>query len=219
MKKIFTLIAAAFMAVTVNAQTVLYVNAEASTNGDGYSTIVYDDGASLVLNGNASKAYSGGVEMELDGEKVKTTKVSNGAQNTFYAPEGKKVSKVQFFAYVNIKDEKLDFVKYPTTGFRTSFWKEVNGQEYTTETTNEITKRDALEESVFSLPGVSSFTFNNKGEQLCFVLKITYGEGTGITNISADKASDNVLYNVAGQRVNANAKGLVIKNGKKYINK
>ena len=217
MKKIFTLVAAAFMAASVNAQTVLYVNADAGTNADGYSTISYDDGASLVLNGNSGKSYSKGVSMELDGESVLTTKVSNGAQNTFYAPEGKKVSKVQFFAYVNIKEEKLNYETYPTTGFRTSFWKEVNGETYTTETTNEITKRDALEESVFNLPGVSSFTFTNTGEQLCFVLKITYGEGTGINAIEADKTVNTPAYNVAGQRVSDNAKGLIIKNGKKVI--
>ena len=44
---------------------------------------------------------------------------------------------------------------------------------------------------------------------------------TGITEVVADKA-DNAnapAYNIAGQRVSKNAKGLVIINGKKYINK
>ena len=44
--------------------------------------------------------------------------------------------------------------------------------------------------------------------------------GTGIANINADVNDANApAYNLAGQRVNANAKGLVIKNGKKYVNK
>lgn len=43
-------------------------------------------------------------------------------------------------------------------------------------------------------------------------------EETGITNVNAaDKT--NVIYNLAGQRVSANAKGLVIVNGKKFANK
>lgn len=42
---------------------------------------------------------------------------------------------------------------------------------------------------------------------------------TGITNITADKAFNGAIYNVAGQRVNAGYKGLVIMNGKKVVNK
>ncbi len=40
---------------------------------------------------------------------------------------------------------------------------------------------------------------------------------TGITNIAADKAQNTVRYNVAGQRVGNDYKGLVIENGKKKI--
>ncbi len=43
---------------------------------------------------------------------------------------------------------------------------------------------------------------------------------TAIANVEAATAdSDAACYNVLGQRVNATAKGLVIKNGKKYVNK
>ena len=41
---------------------------------------------------------------------------------------------------------------------------------------------------------------------------------TGIENIEAEGAAQNgEMFNVAGQRVNGAAKGLVIKNGKKFI--
>lgn len=41
---------------------------------------------------------------------------------------------------------------------------------------------------------------------------------TGITTVEAAPAAKNdAIYNLAGQRVNANAKGIVIKNGKKYL--
>lgn len=45
--------------------------------------------------------------------------------------------------------------------------------------------------------------------------------GVDATSIDAIQtiSDDAVIYNIAGQRVNANAKGLVIKNGKKFINK
>ncbi len=43
---------------------------------------------------------------------------------------------------------------------------------------------------------------------------------TGINAVSNDNAAaDNTLYNIAGQRVTKNAKGIIIVNGKAYINK
>lgn len=48
------------------------------------------------------------------------------------------------------------------------------------------------------------------------------GEATGITaiqNAEANVQSSDAIYNIAGQRVGKDYKGLVIKNGKKYINK
>lgn len=44
------------------------------------------------------------------------------------------------------------------------------------------------------------------------------GEDTAVDSISAVKAND-VIYNVYGQRVDENYRGIVIKNGKKYISK
>lgn len=43
-------------------------------------------------------------------------------------------------------------------------------------------------------------------------------EATGITTVKGEKV-DNVSYNMAGQRVNNNAKGLVVRGGKKFFNK
>lgn len=40
---------------------------------------------------------------------------------------------------------------------------------------------------------------------------------TGITNITAEKAQNGVRYNLAGQRVSKDFKGVVIENGKKMI--
>lgn len=41
--------------------------------------------------------------------------------------------------------------------------------------------------------------------------------GIAITNVEAGNNAPAPLYNLAGQRVNSNAKGIVIKNGRKYI--
>lgn len=40
---------------------------------------------------------------------------------------------------------------------------------------------------------------------------------TGISDIVVEKAQNDAIYNIAGQRVSGSAKGLVIKNGKKYF--
>lgn len=45
------------------------------------------------------------------------------------------------------------------------------------------------------------------------------GETNGIENVEAAKPASRVAYNIAGQRVANNAKGLIIVNGNKYINK
>lgn len=46
------------------------------------------------------------------------------------------------------------------------------------------------------------------------------GVPTSISNIKTDAINDNApIYNLAGQRVNKNAKGILIQNGKKFVNK
>lgn len=44
-------------------------------------------------------------------------------------------------------------------------------------------------------------------------------ETTGISNVRVNTVQSNAIYNLAGQRVNANAKGIIIVNGKKLLNK
>ena len=44
-------------------------------------------------------------------------------------------------------------------------------------------------------------------------------EATGIKNVKAGKANDGARYNLAGQKVDASYKGIVIMNGKKFIQK
>lgn len=45
------------------------------------------------------------------------------------------------------------------------------------------------------------------------------GNATGIANVGLVKAANNVTYNLQGQRVNAQAKGIVVRNGAKFVNK
>lgn len=45
------------------------------------------------------------------------------------------------------------------------------------------------------------------------------GSATGINSINATNNDEAVLYNIAGQRVNASTKGLLVKKGHKFVNK
>ena len=50
------------------------------------------------------------------------------------------------------------------------------------------------------------------------ISKTIVGTGTGIKPVNAEKV-DGTIYNLAGQKVNASYKGVVIMNGKKMIQK
>lgn len=79
---------------------------------------------------------------------------------------------------------------------------------------------------VFKVPAASdgskSFKMSrNKAGTNVFLTKlvITRGGASGISEVKAVRVADNAIYNLAGQRVDANYKGVVIKNGQKMIQK
>lgn len=65
-----------------------------------------------------------------------------------------------------------------------------------------------------------TITSNDLQKSNCFKVAITDKTATGIFNIKSDSnATSSTLYNLAGQQVSNSYKGIIIKNGKKYINK
>ena len=62
--------------------------------------------------------------------------------------------------------------------------------------------------------------YNNKFPQITYSSVYSLnGVVSGVANITVDENVDAPAYNVAGQRVNDAYKGIVVKNGKKYLNK
>lgn len=62
--------------------------------------------------------------------------------------------------------------------------------------------------------------YNNKTPQVInSSIYSLNGVVSGVDNITVDKNVDAPAYNIAGQRVNDAYKGIVVKNGKKYLNK
>ena len=54
-----------------------------------------------------------------------------------------------------------------------------------------------------------------------YYIEVTYSTGASITNITTEEQADPnaPIYNLAGQRVTKDTKGVLIQNGKKFINK
>ena len=68
--------------------------------------------------------------------------------------------------------------------------------------------------------GVDYWLFQDSSQVGFGGFEFTTGDGTGVREIIAVKNDANApVYNLAGQRVSPNTKGILIKNGKKFINK
>lgn len=180
--------------------------------GEKGNLITFPDGATLQITENKSKTLDPASDITIDGAKYKSIKLSNGAENTFTSPDGKTAIGVTFYSYVN-KD----------TDVRTPYWAAVDEQTFTAETATILNSyKDAENPDVVTFPvnAKSAFTFTNAGEQLCFLMAVTYGSATGIENVNADRPrGGSATYNLYGQRVSSSARGVIIRNGKKYINR
>ena len=137
------------------------------------NSVTFADGATTTITGDAGKTVSAGLDITV-GEKVyKSMKVSNGSENTFVAPAGKTPVQVTFYSYINKDLGATD---------RTTFWAEVDGQTFTAETgTVHKSFKDGANPDIvtFNLAGNSSFTYTNKGDQVCYVMKVAYGTISG----------------------------------------
>ncbi|MBR3530242.1 MAG: hypothetical protein IKN83_02640 [Bacteroidaceae bacterium] len=177
MRKLFTLLALAFTCICVNAQeTAIY---SWQDDFSAANSITFADGATITITGNNTKNISNGARITVDGTEYVSMKVSNGAENTYVAPAGKFVTDVTFYSYVN-KDAQTD---------RPAYWKEVGGVAYDKETSGGemMCFKDGANPDVrtYSIGGKGSFTFTNSGEQLCYVMVVTFGEGGGDGEIIA----------------------------------
>ena len=78
-----------------------------------------------------------------------------------------------------------------------------------------------IKEDVFTAAD-AYFTFekySGTGNILISSIEIAPADPSGIAAVKAVNAQSSVLYNLAGQRVDANYKGIVVKNGAKMIQK
>ena len=181
--------------------------------------IDYPNGFSLQITGNTSKNISSGKTITVGGNQYTTMKVSNGAQNTLTLPTGMVAAGITFYSYVN-KDAATD---------RDSYWKEVAGVTYDTPDASggifanygENEGTPDKREYNFGDNRLNAITFTNTGEQCCYIIEITIAAGEVVTCIQNVKAAvvdlNAAAFNLAGQKVAENYKGVVIKDGKKVV--
>ena len=78
----------------------------------------------------------------------------------------------------------------------------------------------AAEDAAGGNATISGITFSDKGTSVKgnedFTVAITVGEGTGINSLNADDSNE-PAFNLAGQKVGKNYKGIIVKNGKKMM--
>ncbi len=70
------------------------------------------------------------------------------------------------------------------------------------------------------MPPFSAYIYTDAANNVAGAKPLIFmldGEATGISNIDSDKKDDGLEYNAVGQRISKTAKGLHIKNGKKYF--
>ena len=170
-------------------------------------------GFSLVCTGNLQKSYTSAgtpkLKIPYNGEMLERTaiKLSNGAQNTVFMPEGAKATKVTFFSVTGTNASN-----------RTSWWKEVAGVTYTEDTAPATIDLDAPRDNpnaiTYTLQNVpDQFTFTNTGEQQCVILYIEYHFGGDITGISASNEGTPVrveYYTLAGERIESPRQGMYV---------
>lgn len=92
--------------------------------------------------------------------------------------------------------------------------------DYVLQHTNGVTEnRPVLGYIDFSVEAGKTYWLFNPKSQIG-IYGFYFDSTTGITDVKNDFSEVNApVYNLAGQKVNANAKGLLIKNGKKFMNK
>lgn len=178
--------------------------------------VTYGDGATMQITGNTSKNYGNGASITVNGAAYTGIKNSNGAQNTFTAATGKKIYRMTFYAVPNADGDAPKFAEF-------------NGATLDIEVT---TVKDGTKatQTIMCVNGAETVTFTYGGKQVNFVVDVDYSEAsydaqydpstsTGINNVNVAENANGAIFNLAGQKVSNDFKGLVIKNGKKVVMK
>ena len=157
----------------------------------------------MQITGNESKNYGkGGANIVVNGATYTSIKNSNGAQNTFTAPEGKKIYRMTFYAVPNNDGDAPKFTEF-------------NGATVSYDIT---TVKDGANATkvVMCVNGAQAVTFTFGGKQVNFVVDVDYNEASYDAQYDPT-AGESFVKSVVADEAGATKK--FIQNGKVIIAK
>ena len=232
MKEFFTLIAAVAMAASMNAQgTYAVAEGDKVTAGDQITSVA---NVTLTYMEKAGTAFAVGKKMVNWADAdftayvcgVNNGKLVSGAEPTGCVYKFETVKAGSVTVGVQLGGTKgfhilnADFAEVAPASYNLPAAKDGDSQEFTQ---NEKGENIIAEKSngtvTFSVAEGGTYYVFAAGSKMGFYgFKYVTGTSTGISSVNAAAAKkDGKTYNMAGQEVSSSAKGLIIKNGKKYV--
>ena len=211
MKKLFTLVAVAFMAIGANAQAIIYeADWTGGFEGDYPYWSQFDDSQTAA-----------GSKIASDADGIAITVASQTGQ--LWQPQVEVTPLGAFDIYQFDNYKIVITAKYPTDGqvqLQLGNWSGNFQEAFAVTSTGDF----QTDEFVFDPWGADiegcHLLFQNGdflGTTIIKSIKLIDLDGAdAIKSVKAAK-EDGAIYNLAGQKVSASYKGVVIKNGKKYI--
>lgn len=232
MKKFFTLIAAVALAVSVNAQGTYAVQVGDKVNaGDQIKSV---ENITLTYMENDGTAFAVGKKMVNWADAdftayvcgVNNGKLVSGAEPTGCVYKFETVKAGSVTVGVQLGGTKgfhildADFAEVAPASYNLPAAKDGESQKFTLNEKNEniiAAKSNGI--VTFNVAEGGTYYVFAAGTKLGFYgFKYEVGTSTGISSVNAAAAKkDGKTYNMAGQEVSSSAKGLIIKNGKKYV--
>lgn len=231
MKKFFTLIAAVAMAASVNAQGTYAVQVGDNVNaGDQITsvpniTLTYmeNDGVAFATgkaNGNWADADFGAYVCGKTSGKLHTGAEPTGCVYKFETVKAGSVTVgVQLGGNKGFHILDADFAEVAPASYNLPAAKDGDSQKFEQNEKGEnIIAKKSNGTVTFSVAEGGTYYVLAAGTKMGFYgFKYEAGTSTGISSIEAAAKNDGKTYNMAGQQVSGSFKGLVIKNGKKFV--
>ena len=234
MKKFFTLIAAVAIAASMNAQGTYAVQEGDNVKaGDQISSV---DNITLTYMENDDVEFAAGKKTTNWADAdftayvcgVNNGKLVSGAEPTGCVYKFETVKAGSVTVGVQLGGTKgfhilnADFAEVAPASYNLPAAKDGASQKFTQNQKGENIIAEKSNGTVtFSVAEGGTYYVFAAGSKMGFYgFKYVTGTSTGISDIQAPKSSkDGATFNLLGQKVVNDAKGIVIKNGKKFINK
>ena len=231
MKKFFTLIAAVAMAASMNAQGTYAVQEGDKVNAGDQITSV--ENITLTYMENAGTAFADGKATDNwadadfgayvcgknNGKLVSDAEPTGCVYKFETAKAGSVTVGVQLGGTKGFHILDADFAEVAPASYNLPAAKDGASQEFTQNEKGEnIIAAKSNGTVTFSVAeGGTYYVFAAGTKMGFFGFKYEAGTSTGISSIEAVAKNDGKTYNMAGQQVSGSYKGLVIKNGKKFV--